>query len=305
MIPLCLVTGFLGSGKTTFLERVARTHADRRLVYLVNEFSALDVDGGRIEADGRTVVSITGGSIFCKCLTGEFIRHLTEVVEKHHLPEHPVEGVVVEASGMADPLVAGHMLTETGLERHYRLANVVCLADPANLQKLLQVLPSVTSQIRAADHVLLNKCDLRDPACVDAAAAEVQGLNPRATVHLTRRAEASFPLFPEGEMQQGKGEYAKCKDPHFGTFTLAPEQPVELDTLQAAFEASADLVYRAKGFLFSDQGWFFVEFSGSGFSARPAGSPPREPGMAVIVRGGAEEEIRLRLAEGMRHDGAR
>ena len=60
-IPLSLVTGFLGSGKTTFLKQTARRLANRRIVYLVNEFSALDVDGAVLGEFGPNVVSIPGG----------------------------------------------------------------------------------------------------------------------------------------------------------------------------------------------------------------------------------------------------
>ena len=76
-IPLSLVTGFLGSGKTTFLKHMAPRLASRRIVYLVNDFSALDVDGAVLSEIGPNVVSIPGGSIFCKCLVGDFIQHLS------------------------------------------------------------------------------------------------------------------------------------------------------------------------------------------------------------------------------------
>ena len=64
MIPLVLTTGFLGSGKTTLLRRIAERESGSRLVFLVNEFSQLDVDAKLLETEGLEAVSIAGGSIF-------------------------------------------------------------------------------------------------------------------------------------------------------------------------------------------------------------------------------------------------
>ena len=78
MIPLTLVTGFLGTGKTTLLKQIIAKNSDKRLIYIVNEFGKLDVDG-TILADTADVVPIPGGSIFCHCLTATFIEHLQKL----------------------------------------------------------------------------------------------------------------------------------------------------------------------------------------------------------------------------------
>ena len=67
-LPICLVVGFLGSGKTSFLQETARRWIDRKLLFLVNEFSAADIDGRRLQSLARPVLSLPGGSIFCHCL---------------------------------------------------------------------------------------------------------------------------------------------------------------------------------------------------------------------------------------------
>ncbi|MDH3982239.1 MAG: hypothetical protein OES84_04980, partial [Kiritimatiellaceae bacterium] len=83
MIPICLITGFLGTGKTTLLKRIVEENRDRKWIYLVNEFSALDVDGAIVSAENPDVISIPGGSIFCKCLVTEFIGQMTKIHEQH------------------------------------------------------------------------------------------------------------------------------------------------------------------------------------------------------------------------------
>jgi G3E family GTPase len=79
MIPICLLTGFLGSGKTTLLEYLSAVYKSRRIVYVINEFSSLDVDGPRIRESGIEAISLPGGSIFCKCLVSDFIKTLKEI----------------------------------------------------------------------------------------------------------------------------------------------------------------------------------------------------------------------------------
>jgi len=73
------VTGFLGSGKTTFLKHIVEQYRERRLVYLVNEFSPHDIDGAIVSQKNPNVVAIPGGSIFCKCLVTEFIDRLESI----------------------------------------------------------------------------------------------------------------------------------------------------------------------------------------------------------------------------------
>ena len=167
MIPLALVTGFLGSGKTTFLRRAIARHRERRIVCLVNEFSPHDVDGARLRAETDAVCTIPGGSIFCRCLAGEFIAVLQSLPQRFGAAA-PVEGVVVEASGIADPRVMPKLLQETRLDKTYRLASISAVVDPKSFLKLLHTLPAILSQVEAAGLVLVNKTDLASPDEIDA-----------------------------------------------------------------------------------------------------------------------------------------
>jgi G3E family GTPase len=84
-------------------------------VFLVNEFSAANVDSQLLPADAGPVVSLPGGSIFCRCLATEFIAQLRSLPERFHLPDAPLEGLIIEASGLADPRVVEETLRETWL----------------------------------------------------------------------------------------------------------------------------------------------------------------------------------------------
>ena len=156
MIPLILVTGFLGCGKTTLLKRLVHRHRERRFLYLVNEFNPRDLDGALLQSEGAEVVAIPGGSIFCHCLVTDFMRHLTAIHER--FPD--LEAVIIEASGMANPKAIEQLLAETRMADRFALRQVVTIVDPVSFPKLRHTLPNLRAQVEAADTVILNKQDL-------------------------------------------------------------------------------------------------------------------------------------------------
>ena len=284
MIPICLVTGFLGTGKTTLLKRIVSENRDRRLVYLVNEFSALDVDGARVSEGNPDVVSIPGGSIFCKCLVTEFIGQLEKIRRRY--PN--CEGVVIEASGMADPRVIADMLKETGLGAHFELANIVSIVEPRSFLRLIHTLPNILHQVEAADLVLLNKRDLFDEAQLSETEVAVRKIKANANLLRCERAAVDFPLFAHaGRRGALHGEYAQCRDPRYATFTTPGTDPA---ALRRFIEENEEAIYRVKGFVETPDGPATFDYSEAGFSVAPA-SPGKTTGLAWIVDGSAAERL--------------
>jgi G3E family GTPase len=283
MLPICLVTGFLGTGKTTFLKNIVAHNRDRKIVYLINEFSAHDVDGAIVSAENPNVVSIPGGSIFCKCLVTEFIGQLTKIAAE----QGDVDGVVIEASGMANPKVIEQMLAETKLDQYFRLATVISVIDPNSFLKLRHTLPNIIAQIEAADVVLINKTDRNPLERTQEAVNLVQSLNPAAERILTVRCDAEIDLFAEHAPRGLQGEYAKCRDPNYSTFIT--EQPFDGKALEKFVLEHSDDIYRAKGTLTGE----FFDYSTAGVIRTP--QPEAKPALAWIVKGGAEQKITAAL----------
>lgn len=264
MIPLALVTGFLGSGKTTFLGQIVRRYPGRKIVFLVNEFSARDVDGVMLAHETPDVVSVTGGSIFCRCLVTEFIARLQELPARFGTRAAPVEAVVVEASGIANPAVAGQMLRESGLDRQYDLTAVVAMVDPGSFGKLLHTLPNIRAQIEGASHILINKTDAYPAALIEQTEATVRGINPVVTPVRTRYGAASVELFGTRLTGVEGGDLALCSDPNFATFSISLNQDLDLDRFRTALEAVKDDVYRIKGFIAAADRRYYLDYSASG-----------------------------------------
>jgi G3E family GTPase len=288
-IPIALVTGFLGSGKTTFLEAVAARHRGRRLVFLVNEFSPRDVDGIRLRASADRVLTVAGGSIFCRCVVTEFLYHLKDLPERYGAPGSPVDGVVVEASGMADPTAAAPLFRETGLDARYRLASVTALVDPGSIGKVIHTLPAARAQLEAASVVLLNKTDLAAPGAVEAAERLVREIAPVARILRTVRASAEVDLFGDSAPPPDRaGRLSDCVDPRVGRLLVRFRGPADLDDFRRRLESLGDDVYRAKGFVPTPDGRMVaVDLSPAGLTLLETPPGPAEPEVAVVVRGPA------------------
>ena len=291
MIPLSLVTGFLGGGKTTLLQRLIERNQGRRLAYIVNEFAEADVDGQLLELGEDQVVSIPGGSIFCRCLSGEFLRILRALPGRFDDPERPLEGVVIEASGIADPKVTAEMLEETRLDRVYELRTIVSVIDPGTFMKLIHTLPNVISQVEACDVALVNKTDLHDEAALRELEQEIERINPRAKLIRSSYCRSEIDILAAPARLPLEGEYALCKDPNYLSVTVFVEAPLELEPLLAELRRIKDDVYRIKGFVPVSDGMVYVDVAAGRVSQREAAIPsepegrggPGAPGRLVFI----------------------
>jgi len=293
MIPLTLVTGFLGSGKTTLLQQLATVHRGRRIVWVVNEFSARDMDAARLAHVSPEVVSVTGGSIFCRCKATEYL-DLLRGLPARFTPE----AVVIEASGMADPTVAAKMLSECGLDRQYRMAAVIAVVDPGSFLKLLHTLPNIRAQIESATRVLLNKTDLYPPARVDEAESAVRAINPSVSLTRTQHCAVDCDLFESGQAMSLAGELAPCVDPRFVQFAVPLPADVDLERMQQAVEHAADDIYRIKGYARSAGRSYELDYSLSGWRMTEARGDV-QPGLVLITRGPCSDAV-ARLLQNLR-----
>lgn len=295
MIPLSLITGFLGSGKTTLLRRIIERYRGRRFAYLVNEFSSLDVDGRLLATEGEPIVCLPGGSIFCKCLVTSFIRQLREIAELHNRPDKPLEGLVIEASGIADPKVVGRMLEETRLDQLYRLASVISIVDPGSFLALRETLPNITAQIEASHLAIVNKADLFDEPRLAEVEAAVREINP--AIEIIRAAFCSIDVDPFAPRAAHRidGQYAPCADPHYARMVLRTDDPVDIDRLLARIREAGPDIYRAKGFVCTGDETLYIDVSAAETTTRAASEGGKGTELALIVKPGSEEKTHALL----------
>ena len=171
MIPLHLVTGFLGAGKTTFLNRLLRDPALGQTLVVVNEFGAAALDHRLYERmDGE--ISLLASGCLCCTLRGDFVEGLHALLDRRAARELDFARLIVETSGLADPGPILHALFADGaLAAQLRLAGVVTLVDALNGADTLQRHGEARRQVALADRIALTKTDLADPTPVIAALA--------------------------------------------------------------------------------------------------------------------------------------
>ena len=301
MIPLALVTGFLGSGKTTFLKRIIETQRQRRLVYLVNDFSPIDVDGVSLADQTEHVVALPGGSIFCRCLVTSFINELSAIIERWHQPTAPLDGVVVEASGIADPRALPQMLIETSLAKHYQLGRIVCLIDPGTLGPLLHTLPNIIAQVQAADAIVINKTDLYDEPLIAETEHTLRTLNKTALIHRTHHANADLDLFEHRIVEHAEGSCNPCVDPNYARSRLSCEDPVDLKTLLRKLQAVGEGLYRVKGTVWTGQQLVQLDGTAGRITTEPARSHGGHTNVVLIHQPTLQDDIARLIARFENH----
>ncbi|WP_425059606.1 hypothetical protein SCACP_02010 [Sporomusa carbonis] len=178
-IKLFLITGFLGSGKTTFLKRIIDSLGDKKIGILMNEFGKISVDGVILRQNGIDIMEINNGSVFCSCLKGAFIDALITYSEL------PIEYLFVESSGMADPSSIEQILNNVigkvkGKEYDYR--GTICVVDGLNFLDQVDLLLAIERQIAASNLIIINKVDLIDDNHLHEVAEKIASINPKAEV---------------------------------------------------------------------------------------------------------------------------
>jgi len=289
-LPLWLIVGFLGAGKTTVLRRLVKHANGRDLVFIVNEYSAVDIDAGLVEREGGIALAVPGGSIFGRGLAAEFTGLLERVAQGVQVPGGDIvqpQGVVVEASGVADPRSLRRLLAESGLDRLYHVAGVVAVVDPGVLMKLFLALPNIRGQVESADLILLNKVDLHQPETIARVRDRIAAINPRATVIRCTYGNVPPEIIladsPASRAAQTDAAFGACEDPDFEREVIRFRAPVDAGRFRAAFAAvAADSgLYRAKGAVNTTAGWQYLDWSDGAFTLEPC--PPGEASRVVLI----------------------
>jgi G3E family GTPase len=254
MIPITLVTGFLGSGKTTLLEEIFKKNHQRKIIYLVNDYTVRDVDGNFFSKDDRKVLSVYGGSIFCTCKGSEFVNKLNDVGEMEKEIDNPIDGLVIEASGIANPSVIQSLLVDSGMDRFYRLNNIISVTDPISLPKLKQTLPNIVQQIKTAKHIILNKSDLVSNSAVEDVVLEIKKINNKSQIHVTKYCRINFNPLDSDEKRFGElsSDSVHGEDPAYAKYSIQIHRPINLDRLKQLLKENPNTFYRIKGIFLDD-----------------------------------------------------
>lgn len=192
-IPVTLLTGFLGSGKTTVLNNLLKHPLLEGTVVIINEFGSVSLDHLLVAYSKEEMVLELAGGCACCTMRGDLARTLAEVEERFERDGKRIRRVIVETTGLADPTPIVHTLAVDAGLRGYRLERIVVTVDAVNGAATFERQPESVKQAALADCLLLTKTDLVDAQQLVALSARLDAINPAAArlVALDGRVDAA------------------------------------------------------------------------------------------------------------------
>ncbi len=191
-IPVTLLSGFLGAGKTTVLNALLNHAEGLRFAVVENEFGAVNIDSQLISRSSGGVIELTNGCVCCT-ISADLVRGLQDLASRRSSGELSFDWIFIETTGLADPgAVAQTFFAAPELRDSFLLDGIVVVVDALHAQQQLDQHSVVQRQVGFADRLLIAKCDLVSSEMIDALADRLAGINPRAVQQrlLHGRAEA-------------------------------------------------------------------------------------------------------------------
>jgi len=184
-IPVTVLTGFLGAGKTTLVNRILSENHGKRIAVIENEFGEVGVDHELVIGADEEIFETSNGCICCT-VRGDLIRILSQLRKRRDR----FDSILIETTGLADPgPVAQTFFIDEELKEHFSLDAIVTLVDARHIEQELSNNPIALEQIAFADVILLNKIDLVDAAALERIERRVRGISATAAVIHSRNAD--------------------------------------------------------------------------------------------------------------------
>jgi G3E family GTPase len=190
-VPVTLLVGFLGSGKTTLANRILSAQHGQRIAVIVNEFGDVGIDGQLIVGVDDNIVELSNGCLCCT-VQGDLADTLRQLVVRRRqtVDAKPFERIVIEASGLASPgPVLQGILVDPALNAHVQVDGVITMAHAKHIVQQLADHPEASEQVAYADHIIVNHCDQCEGDELAAAEASIHACNPHADLERATRAE--------------------------------------------------------------------------------------------------------------------
>lgn len=244
-IPIVLVTGFLGAGKTTFINWLLETNPTLNISVILNEFGDTALESQFLSRQADGVVELKNGCMCCVAKS-DIPRVIDYILE--HSPQ--TEYLVIEASGLSDPDPVREALQTPPVNEKVYLEHTVCVVDAANFQSLRGEHSIITSQIADADLVVLNKQNLAGSALTEQVTTALTSLTPEVRVLMF-----DDQLVSEIFLTSTNALNRPTLEPHshehvhqpYQTYVYTPSQPMAFLKLRSYISQLPPAIIRIKG----------------------------------------------------------
>ncbi|MBK5253942.1 MAG: GTP-binding protein [Peptostreptococcaceae bacterium] len=252
MVKIIILTGFLGSGKTTMMQSLIASYSDEKIGLIINEFGEINIDAKLVTSDGIDMAELTNGSIFCACIKDKFVESLIEMSKKD------IDYLFIESSGLADPSNMDEIVR--GIEKetsgNLKLEGSVCIVDALNFIELMDVMVSITRQIEHANAIIVNKMDLIEDEKLREIEEEIKKVNPYAYIYPATYCSLDIKnvvsKFIENHAVSNQTTNTYETRPY--TFIIRAEEILDYDKLNEFINNLSKDTYRIKGFAKTDKG---------------------------------------------------
>ena len=188
-IPVTILSGFLGTGKTTLLNHILSNQQGVKTAVLVNEFGEIGIDNDLIVTTDEDMVELSNGCICCS-INDELMEAVERVIER---PE-PLDYIVVETTGLADPLPVAMTFLGSELRDQTRLDSIITLIDAENFDDVVLDTEVGRAQVIYGDILLLNKCDLVSEERLEAVEQQLRAVKNDARILRSVKGEVPLAL---------------------------------------------------------------------------------------------------------------
>lgn len=259
-IPLYLITGFLGSGKTSVINSLLSQLKDKKVGLVLNDFGSITVDSHLVKGVSEVVASksLSGGQIFCSCLSGSFVKSVVEMIE--YDPDY----IIVEASGLAKPAPLLEIVSQITDQTDNRViyGGMMCVVDAERYHLLSQSLMTLEEQVVFSDWFIVNKSDLVSKERLDETISRIESLRPLAVVYTTSFGSLTTEMMKQFNEHKsltpitltdstpydGWGTHGRPKNCLF-----IPSLPYEISQIETLLTQVAPHMLRMKGFISLEQ----------------------------------------------------
>ncbi|MFT0813283.1 CobW family GTP-binding protein [Synechococcus sp. OH20] len=319
-LPVTIITGFLGSGKTTLLNHILSNQKGMRTAVLVNEFGEIGIDGELIVSSEEDLVELNNGCICCT-IRDDIAESVLRLMER----SAKIDYLVVETTGLADPLPVALTFLGPELRDLTRLDSIITLVDATNFAPDLFNSDVAYSQIAYGDVILLNKTDLVEPTEIERLEKRIREIKEDARILRTVNSAVPLELILDTDLFQSSSlpqeeahdtehghehdhehdhehshEHGHSHRSHievdgFNSLAFESDQPFSLDAFQNFLNELPEAVFRAKGILWFEESpeRHIFHLSGRRYTLS-SDAWPRQPKNQLVLIGQHLDTAKLR-----------